>query len=102
MVKGWKRNPKEGESNRPIEQKQKVEYAWRQRKKDSPGDYLSVVKDKSKGGYYINYSLGGSRNQTRLGHYSNKEKARKDAVTVAEKVNKGATLAEIKSSVRGR
>lgn len=99
MVKGWKRNPREGKDNKPIENRNKVEYAWRE-KNSNPGDYLSVVKDKTNGGYYINYSVGGSNNQTRIGKpYTNKEKARKDAVKIAEMRNKDATIKEMKQAV---
>jgi len=96
MVKGWKRNPKEGQSNKPIEQRDKVEYAWRE-KDGEPGDYLSVVKDKSMGNdYIINFSVSGSQNQRMIGTpYSNKDKAYRDAVRVARMRNKGATVDEL-------
>jgi hypothetical protein len=99
MVKGWMRNPKEGRDNRPIETREKVEYAWRERNAD-PGDYLSVVRDMSNSGYYINFSVSGSQNQTRLASgYTNKERARKHAVKAARMRNKGATVDELKRSI---
>jgi len=99
MVKGWMRNPREGRDNQPIENREKVEYAWRERNAD-PGDYLSVVRDMSNGGYYINFSVSGSQNQTRLASgYTNKERARKHAVKAARMRNKGTTLKELKRSI---
>jgi hypothetical protein len=97
MVKDWVRNPSEGVENKPIEQRDMVEYAWRERDGD-PGDYLSVVHT-PENTYYINFSVSGSQNQHRLASgYTNKERARKHAVKAARMRNRGASLDELRTA----